>query len=121
MLYLLETNVPYKCEDPLTWGTQFRLDEASGKNWIGDVTISDIRISTKFLGVDKAILPGLDPILFETIVWMPNKLIGHIDTYSNWEDAELGHAEIVNAINNEIGLTTAAQEILVNVLAKLND
>ncbi len=53
-----------------------------------------IRVSTVFLGLDHSFGVG-PPLLFETMVFNDYGDNGRQERYSTWEEAEAGHARIV--------------------------
>ena len=65
----------------------------SGKNQVALDFVDGARVSTVFLGIDRAYLDHV-PIVFETMVFGGPC---HQDTrrYSTWDEAERGHAEMV--------------------------
>ena len=58
--------------------------------------VGDIKISTVFLGLNHAYGNG-DPLLFETMVF-GGPFDQEMNRYTTWEQAELGHAEMVKKV-----------------------
>ncbi|WP_235430205.1 hypothetical protein [Cupriavidus pauculus] len=68
---------------------------------MSETWIDDIRVSTVVLGLDHNAVPGGDPALFETMVFVdgePNS----VRRYFIWEEAEAGHAQTVAEIRREM-------------------
>ncbi|HDS1530812.1 TPA: hypothetical protein QEK88_000632 [Stenotrophomonas maltophilia] len=68
---------------------------------VSETWIDDIRVSTVVLGLDHNAVPGGDPALFETMVFVdgePNS----VRRYFIWEEAEAGHAQTVAEIRREM-------------------
>ena len=55
------------------------------------------RVSTVFRGLDHCFMPGGRPLLFETMVF-GGPLDQEQERYSTWEEAEAGHAAMVERI-----------------------
>jgi hypothetical protein len=95
MHYMLDGHTPIPVADVLTWARWFetgdrtvkqdRIDEGSG-----------VDVSTVFLGLDHNWGDG-PPILFETMVFN-GPLDQAQDRYATWEDAEAGHAAMVQRV-----------------------
>lgn len=85
------------CEDPVEWSRWLKTaDRRVAETWIDDV-----RISTVFLGLDHG-LPGITkPALFETMVFVGGRIYV-MNRYSDWEEAEQGHAETEALIREEM-------------------
>jgi len=62
--------------------------------------IGDILISTVFLGIDHAFDNG-PPVLFETMVF-GGGLDEEMERYSTWEEAEAGHAAMVEKVKKAL-------------------
>lgn len=58
---------------------------------------TDEIVSTVFLGIDHQHVPGLPPILFETMVF-GGPYDGYMRRYYTWEQAEISHREIVHQV-----------------------
>ena len=56
----------------------------------------DVKVSTVFLGVDHSVGGG-PPVLFETMVFRAGDSVD-CQRYSTWDEAEIGHDEIVRSI-----------------------
>lgn len=105
-MYILKGKVPVAVDDPVRWG----LWMAKTDRIVKRETIRDLRISTVFLGLDHQYGRG-PPLLFESLVfWEYEKpvtqqilgikleseaLEGTMRRYSTWEEAEVGHEDLV--------------------------
>jgi len=89
--YTLDGHKPVPC-DLLTWG-QFL---ATGGRTVKKDTIGESLVSTVFLGIDHGFGEG-PPLLFETLVFK-GPLADEMDRYSTWEQAEQGHAAMVERV-----------------------
>ncbi len=74
---------------------------ATGDRRVAETWIDDVRISTVFLGLDHSFLPGADPLLFETMVFVDGET-HEMRRYFIWEEAEAGHAEMNGLIRAEM-------------------
>ena len=86
---------PVSCDDLVTWKAWM---ETPGR-WVQDTLVSDpaenqVRICTVFLGIDVGFGIG-EPILFETMV-LGGMCDRELYRYCTWQEAEDGHAAIVN-------------------------
>ena len=63
-------------------------------------TIGDLRVSTVWLGVDHGFVPGLKPVIFETMIFGGGKhhLDGELWRYSSEEEALEGHKNAVKMV-----------------------
>jgi hypothetical protein len=98
--YKLEGHTPVPVEDVLEWAEWFEghdrhvaLEEVDGR-----------KISTVFLGLDHSFGLADDghhiPLLFETMVFASDDdpWDGWCERYSTWEQAEIGHKAVVEAV-----------------------
>lgn len=95
--YRLEGRRAVPCQDLFEWSEWF----ATADRRVAETWIDDIRVSTVFLGLNHNPVPGADPALFETMVFVdgePNQE----RRYFIWEEAEAGHAEMVADIRAEM-------------------
>jgi len=88
--YRLEGKTVVPC-DLRTWAKSIE-----GNHHVADETIGEARVSTVFLGLDHS-FGGPVPILFETMVF-GGALDGEQVRYTNWDDAERGHAEMCDRV-----------------------
>lgn len=91
------------CNDLWEWAEWF---ETADRRVALD-EIDGIRISTVFLGLDHNFsLLGLrgkaDPLLFETMVFMPDGEIGDMNRYFTWGEAEEGHKTIAGLVRTQL-------------------
>lgn len=96
--YILINKQPVPCHDLMIWA---KWNEENDRH-VADEKIGDIRVSTVFLGLDHnhiAIALGRSesPILFETMVF-GGKLDQEQERYCTWEEAEAGHALMVEKV-----------------------
>lgn len=104
MYYLLEGKVPKKVT--LTeWvnGNRYR-DDADDSWRVARTEIGDITISTVFLGLDHN-HDGPPPLVFETMVF-GGPMNDWCERYSTWEEAEKGHQEVVDKVNQTLASVT---------------
>uniref|UniRef100_A0A6M3LRW0 Uncharacterized protein n=1 Tax=viral metagenome TaxID=1070528 RepID=A0A6M3LRW0_9ZZZZ len=97
MHYILDGHKTKQCDDLLIWAKWFEKAERH----VADDTIDGVRISTVFLGLDHQYGQG-PPLLFETMVFGGPNDQDQL-RYSSWDEAEKGHAEI---LEREKNLTT---------------
>ena len=92
MYYILEGKEP-KEVDPYQWAIQF---DTSNRHVAQDEIADGVKVSTVFLGLDHQYGDG-PPLLFETLVF-EGTLDGEMMRYSTWEEAEIGHKEMVERV-----------------------
>ena len=92
--YILERHKAVRV-DIGKWGKWFEKTERHVK----DETIDGVRVSTVFLGLDHSFGDG-PPLLFETLIF-DGKLDGEMDRYTTWEEAEVGHKNMVDRVKAE--------------------
>ncbi len=78
-----------------TWASWFETADRQVAETIIESTA--IRISTVFLGIDHWFTGKDEPILFETMVF-GGELDQEMQRYSTWEEAESGHAKMVERV-----------------------
>jgi hypothetical protein len=100
-LYILAGRTPVPTKDVRAWGKWFNeTDHRVAKTVLG----SGVFVSTVFLGSDHSWKPGSQPILFETMVFDESKGLGNMcledytRRYATWEEAEVGHSEVVEEV-----------------------
>ncbi|MGP3790524.1 hypothetical protein [Pseudomonas sp. B392_1p] len=118
LMYTLVDRRAVACEDPLEWSRWY----ACADSRVAQTLIDDVRISTVFLGLDHNPLPTGDPILFETMVFVGDE-IHSTNRYFIWEEAEAGHAEMVERIRAEMSaaqveVTVAWERVLQQLQAE---
>jgi len=82
--------------DLTTWAKW--LEKNNANRHVKDEKIGDVRVSTVFLGLDHQWGDG-PPLLFETLVF-EGELDGDMERYSTWDEAEVGHAEMVERVKS---------------------
>lgn len=90
--YLLDGKTPVPCTQ-LEWLKNF-----SKIGPVGHDTIGPFTVSTVFLGVDRYCLNGVDPLLFETVIFTDKSEYGRRWRYPTYEEAETIHHKIVGGI-----------------------
>lgn len=90
--YILKDKKAVECIDLIEWDQNFELaSRIVGKDFFGKV-----EVSTVFLGLDYSFHHEV-PLLFETMVF-GGKLDREQRRYTTWEEAELGHKEILEKV-----------------------
>lgn len=93
--YILDGHTPVVEPNLIKWANWMgTADRAVAKTNIGEV-----RVSTVFLGLDHG-FGGGKPLLFETMVFN-GVMDGYMRRYSNWQDSEKGHQEIVKLVREK--------------------
>lgn len=90
MYYILENKVPVKIYDIEEWAVKSTVESRR----VDETFISDVRISTVFLGLDHSFGEG-EPLLFETMIF-GGEHDDYQDRYSTWDEAVAGHERAVN-------------------------
>lgn len=83
--------------DLIEWAIWFESAECQ----VAITLLDDVMVSTIFLGMDHQHGEG-DPLLFETMVFVGDGVHDRMNRYFIWEEAEVGHYEIVGAIRAEM-------------------
>lgn len=96
--YILKGKEVHIEESLMAWGKWFETADRK----VALTMIDEIRVSTVFLGLDHNFSSSGDPLLFETMVFLPEEHDGRMARYFTWGEAEVGHAEIVRIVQNEI-------------------
>ena len=102
MNYILEEHTPIACSDIVKWALWF---ETADRRVALD-TVSGIKVSTVFLGIDHNYGYSDRPILFETmclteIDWLDMQL-----RYATWEEAEIGHKLVIEQLRGALPTVT---------------
>ena len=92
MNYILRGKTPILEENILVWAQWF---ETANRTVVRTEMGTEV-VSTIFLGIDHSFGNEI-PILFETMVF-GGDYDGDEKRYSTWEEAEVGHNEMVNMI-----------------------
>lgn len=92
--YILKDREPVLC-DLMTWADWIE----GGERIVKQENISDIKISTVFLGLDHQWGKG-PPLLFETMIF-GGELDMYQDRCTTWEQAEAMHAKAVAKVKGE--------------------
>ena len=92
MHYVLEGK-EIKEVDLMEWAMQF---DTSDRHVTQDEIADGVKVSTVFLGLDHRYGDG-PPLLFETLVFN-GELDGEMVRYSTWDEAEIGHKEMVERV-----------------------
>ena len=84
--------------DPAAWSAWIASAIDEGRHVVAQSLLTPNRsVSTAFVGIDYAEVPGRDaPVVFETQVF-ENGEIADQRRYSSWDEAHLGHADLVAA------------------------
>lgn len=84
--------------------------------------IGDAEVSTVFLGIDYGFGRTPDPLLFETMVFYgPDRECGRMMRYFTWEEAERGHADIVQAAEEELRRSKRdANELFASLMERIS-
>jgi hypothetical protein len=95
MYYILDWHTPIPVADVVTWGRWYETGDRTVKKDRIDEG-SQVEVSTVFLGLDYNWCDG-PPILFETMVF-GGPLADEMDRYATWDEAEAGHAAMVQRV-----------------------
>lgn len=89
--FVLKDKVPVPETDPEKWVAAFM-----GNRQVAFHEEGGVQISTVFLGINHRRGEG-PPLLFETLVFGGPR-DGEIERYSTWDEAEAGHARMVERV-----------------------
>lgn len=82
--------------DLFKWGTWLQTHD---RHVAEDVLPGGVRVSTVFLGLDQAFLWGGRPLLWETMTFGPDNILGQ-ERYRTREEAVAGHARELERARN---------------------
>ena len=86
--YILVDGEPVMEPDLMRWAQWF--EESGDERIIEQTELGEVRVSTVFLGLDHRFGEGLNPILWETMIFGgPHD--GYQERFASREDAVLGH------------------------------
>ena len=95
--YILAGHTPVPCDDLHEWAKAY---EANDRR-VAWTALEKFDVSTVFLGIDHNFGGDGPPILFETMVFRAGESSDiDMDRYSTWEEAEAGHAKMVEKVLN---------------------
>lgn len=114
--YILKNKKPHLTYDHAEW-LNFR---ETGDGVVLQETIGDTFVSTVFLAIGFALDKSDSPILFETMVF-GGENDGHTRRYSTWEEAEIGHSDIVKMVKENSGKQKAGLNAVVQEAQDLID
>ena len=92
--YILEGTKTVECTNLIQWAESFENDNRI----VAQTSIGKVKVSTVFLGIDHS-FGGDIPLLFETLIF-GGSLNSKMKRYETWEQAELGHKEMVKLCQN---------------------
>jgi len=102
--YILKGKTPVECEDILEWGQWIE----TANRRVAFTVVGTFRVSTVFLGLDHNFHDNGPPQLFESMAFSSGGWTDEImDRYSTWEEAERGHADMVESVREEEWLRVA--------------
>lgn len=81
--------------DLLTWGRWFGAND-NGR-FVARTPVGDAEVSTVFIGLDHNFRADGPPLIFETMAF-GGACDGATQRYSTWEQAEAGHAAMVERV-----------------------
>lgn len=90
--YILDGKIPIPCDDFMRWARSFEISNRR----VAEMQLGETYVSTVFLGTDHSFGDG-PPMLFETMIF-GGKHDGYCERYSTWEQAEAGHARILEML-----------------------
>lgn len=94
--YILDGHKAVPCNDYFKWGEWHRTADRKVKREM----VGESDVSTVFLGLDHSYGDG-PPVLFETLVF-DGPLDMEMDRYETWEEAEKGHAAMVERVKKRM-------------------
>lgn len=107
--YMLDGEKAVPCDDLLAWARWIETEDCR----VAMDHVGDVRVSTVFLGLDHNFAPGGVPVLFETMVF-GGPLHHEMERYTNWEQAEAGHAAMVERVRASAAPPRAVLWILIS-------
>ena len=107
--YILDGKIAKQCGSLAVWADWMQ----NSNRGVAYNEIDEIIISTVFFGLNFNYCDDGDPLLFETMVFLPPYDLDGLEQrrYFTWEEAEAGHREMVEMVKKqklEADLRTAA-------------
>jgi hypothetical protein len=96
--YVLKDREPVPTDDIREWGRMYKSDNRH----VALDDIDGVKVSTVFLGLDHNWADEGPPVLFETMVF-GGPLDMEMDRYCTWDEAEKGHAAMVERVKRGDG------------------
>jgi hypothetical protein len=87
--YTLDGHTPVPCDDVMVWAQWFENFEL---RVVAQTQIGDRFVSTVFLGIDHNFGPTGPPLIFETMVFGPNRNEEWMKRTATWDEALADHA-----------------------------
>ena len=97
MKYILQGHDVVPVDDVLQWAKWFQVADRH----VANDNLSGVQVSTVFLGLDHRFNLQGPPIVFETMVF-GGEFDQYQERYSSWEEAENGHAEILQRVKTAL-------------------
>ena len=95
--FILKGKKPVQCKDVLKWARWIEFARRNKLMIVKQEEIGDARVSTVFLGIDPGFGFASRARLFETRVF-GGKFDDWQQKYTTWEEAEEGHAALVECL-----------------------
>lgn len=89
-----ENKAPIACDDLIAWMKWIQQNNRR----IARTEIDEILVSTVFIGWDYNYCDGEPPIVFETLVFLPEGATGSLWRYTTWDEAVAGHEQMVKEV-----------------------
>lgn len=102
--YILNGHEAVPVDDLYEWGAWF---QTANRHIAQDEPLPGVRVSTVFLGLDHRYGGDGPPLIFESMVF-GGELDQEMDRYSTWEEAERGHAAMIERVKASAGRTAGA-------------
>lgn len=113
--YILDGKMVIQADSFLEWAQWMQTKD----HRVAFTEINGVVISTVFLGVDHNFCGDGDPLLFETMVFSPDWERGEQRRYFTWQEAQVGHQEVVEAIKTQSAeIDHIAIETILKIMAK---
>lgn len=103
-------HVPMPCFDTLAWG-RWHYDNPEACR-VGSDRTGHYWVSTVFLAIDHNYGSG-DPVLFETMVFYDDGMLGVMERYCTWAEAAAGHERIRSMLARE---TADAEQLTLDAM-----
>lgn len=102
--YILVGHEPIEIDDVLEWARWFECDTEARRVGLTELDYGRVRVSTIFLGLDHNFLfEDAPPILFETMIF-GGTMNHECERYSTWDEAVIGHAYMVQCVEEMLTL-----------------
>lgn len=114
LYFKLDGHEVVACDDVLEWAQWFETAERH----VAEDVVEGFRVSTVFLGLDHGFRHRGPPVVFETMIFSPDGDTEAMDRYTTWEEAEAGHARMLQGLREELAEALGRADVVLSELVQ---